>query len=998
MSLSLEPEILQEWLAQFNLSLETLTGLPEKLQTDLLLFLLPEEKAGFDEKTRTGLFILGRTIGTKISYKEKSKSTWRVLFRLFLDLNEPAPAAYAFHHIWPAPDPTKITYFSELVQLYLAQGKVNSAEETIKEMRELFPARFTTYVTEAEIFLYQQNLNGARVAYLEGLETSPSNHRLMLSLADTAYKQNQFEEAAAWLEEAERHSEDKKILSLKVARLWEDLGENEKAARIYEDYALLKQQKQILLYQNIQAACQEIKTDLQPGGPAAFDLIGETTFRLEPGDLAAPVTILTPETAQPTEALPKSAYQALKEVFGFDEFRPGQEPVIANILAGFDTLAILPTGAGKSLCYQLPALLLDRPVLVLSPLISLMKDQFDKLPGALKEHTLIINSSLEPLEAARRLHQLSQPGHSVRLIYAAPERLRQAPFIQALSKGGLGLVVVDEAHCVTMWGNDFRPDYLFIRQALTGLNTPLLAVTATATSQVAQEITRELGRNFKIVRGSVFRSNLRFSVEKIVGGIQNRLDRVVKLCKALPGSGIIYTRSREKCESVADFLRNHGLNARPYHAGMDNTARQRVQESWTSGQTSVIVATIAFGMGIDKPDVRYIIHFNPATSLENYMQEAGRAGRDGQPASCIMLYSSNDKANLSRWLREENEQIDLEILREVYRIIARKLGRERRGIISMNEILAGSYSSFPPPDEGLIRVTISLLAGAGLLERGFDLPLVTRVSLPDAGSPDPLPSEVVNFYHLSGLAGSSPVTIDLVSLAFQMAISPPELDARLLDWHEAGFLNYQAARREPYLELKAAGSDVRSRLENLLSRRQLEAGQRLEKLSTYLKSRACRQVLLANHFGERLNNRCGNCDNCTGGESNLKMAQNPEPAQNKPLQPVKPVPKYSPDEITANILGCLALVTGGAGQVGRSGLVNLLLGKRSAFGTTANNPYKGKFEAFRIKEAENLVEKLVLTGLIEEHPAMLISGRTYQAIRVSDKGQLWLDDHRILLP
>jgi ATP-dependent DNA helicase RecQ len=992
---SLEPQILQGWLAPFDLSLETLTELPGHLKAELLQFWLPEE-IEFEERDKTAFYILGWAVGARMPQKTGSKNVWRVLFRLFVELNEPGPAAYTFSNMWPVPEPTKVTYFSELVNLYLAQGDEKAAEKALTEMQEYFPDRYTTFVTEAKFYLYRRDFAAAKAAYLEGLEISPLSSRLMLNLAEVTFQQTQTEEAIAWLEEAERQIEPAKSLSLQAARLWKALGFSEKANQIYENYALYKEQKQTYLIEKLQEFKGEIQTQPLISDP---DIEAGSKFEFQPVDeiVAEPFTLLSDGWETHVD-LPQSAYEILKKVFGYTGFRPGQKQVIANILARHATLAILPTGAGKSLCYQLPALVLDRPVLVISPLISLMKDQFDKLPAILKESTLVINSSQEPVEVERQLQRLGRSDHSVRLIYAAPERLRQTPFIKALSRGGLGLVVIDEAHCVTMWGNDFRPDYLFIRRALSGLDAPLLALTATATPQVTQEIIRELGMNFKVVRGSVFRPNLTFSVEKILTRIEERLDRVVELCQTQAGSGIIYTRSREKCEQIAEYLRKRGLNARPYHAGMDSGVRQQVQESWASGQTEVVVATVAFGMGIDKPDVRYIIHFNPATSLENYVQEAGRAGRDGLPAQCIMLYSSGDKANLSRWLREENEQFTLEILREIYRIITRRLGQTRRGIISMNEILAGSYSVFPPPGEGVIQIAFSILEGAGLLERGFDLPSFTRISVSPLGSTSALPADLADFLKAIGLEGPGPVSFDLVAVASRLAISPPELDSRLIAWNEAGFMNYQVAKREPYFELKNAGNDVRARLENLLAQRFLEAEKRLDKLNFYLKNRACRQVLLANYFGEKLGHKCSSCDNCTQRERHSKMAPISKHTASTPPQPVKPVPKYSPDEITALILGCLRHITGGEGQLGRSGLVHLLMGKRSAFGTTANNPYKGKFAAFRVKEVENLVEKLALTGFIGEHPVTLASGRTYQAIQVSDRGHLWLEDHQDLLP
>jgi hypothetical protein len=294
------------------------------------------------------------------------------------------------------------------------------------------------------------------------------------------------------------------------------------------------------------------------------------------------------------------------------------------------------------------------------------------------------------------------------------------------------------------------------------------------------------------------------------------------------------------------------------------------------------------------------------------------------------------------------------------------------------------------------------LEKAGLLDRGFDLPSVITLGLPSQPPKGPVPPEVGGFVKTVGLPGADFISVDLVELADRLGISPLELDTRLLGWDEAGFINYRHSRREPYLELSELkeGSTIIARLKDLLARRQQVAEQRLDEMDFYLKNVVCRQVVLARHFGETPSGVCGICDNCAHKERKPDMASpiDPKPASKQPPLVLKPVPKYSPDEITAIILGCLRHITGGAGQIGRSGLVHLLMGKRSAFGTTANNPYKGKFAPFRVKEVENLVEKLVLTGYIEEHPATLVSGRTYQAIQVSDLGHLWLEDHQYLLP
>jgi ATP-dependent DNA helicase RecQ len=325
---------------------------------------------------------------------------------------------------------------------------------------------------------------------------------------------------------------------------------------------------------------------------------------------------------------------ALRRLFGFAEFRPGQEQVVRAAVEGRDTLALMPTGSGKSLTYQLAAMLRPTPTLVLSPLIALMKDQVDKLPDEVAAQATLINSSLDPDEAARRLRGVSEGRY--RLLYVAPERLRQRSFLDAIASIDIGLVVIDEVHCVSMWGHDFRPDYLFIRRALDALGSPaILGMTATATPATEREIAQALGREPEIVRTSVVRPNLRYDVE-IVDGEDDRVRTLVRRLHELRGaSAIVYARSRKGCERLARTLRVHDLAALHYHAGMEPEERVAAQEAFIEGRVQTVVATTAFGMGIDKPDIRLVALYNYPESLESYVQMVGRAGRDGRASDCL---------------------------------------------------------------------------------------------------------------------------------------------------------------------------------------------------------------------------------------------------------------------------------------------------------------------------------------------------------------------------
>ena len=387
------------------------------------------------------------------------------------------------------------------------------------------------------------------------------------------------------------------------------------------------------------------------------------------------------------------------------------------VLEGRDTLTLMPTGSGKSLTYQLAAMLRPEPTLVLSPLIALMKDQVDKLPPALAATATFVNSSLSAEESAARLAEVA--AGRTRLVYAAPERLRQARFVKMLSEVGIGLVVVDEVHCVSMWGHDFRPDYLFIRRALEELGaTTLLGMTATATPETARDIGRALGRELEVVSTTVVRPNLRYDVEEVANA-EDRLRVLVDGLRGLgEGSAIVYARSRRSTEELARVLRGHGFRVEHYHAGLESEERTRVQDDFVSGRVQAVVATTAFGMGIDKPDVRLVCLVNYPSSLEEYVQMVGRAGRDGEPSRTLLLASPTDAAALRRFAVSDVPAASE--LRAVYRAV-----RDAGGAVDPDELGAVVPERDP-------RVLVGMLEQAGLVERGFDDGRRMQIALPAA--------------------------------------------------------------------------------------------------------------------------------------------------------------------------------------------------------------------------------------------------------------------------
>lgn len=361
------------------------------------------------------------------------------------------------------------------------------------------------------------------------------------------------------------------------------------------------------------------------------------------------------------------ARDVLFERFGHRDFRPGQAAVLETVLAGRDVLAVMPTGSGKSLCYQLPAVLREGCALVISPLIALMKDQVDALQAQGIAATYV-NSSLPPREQQERLRACQTGAYD--LLYVAPERLRSARFVEAISRTRVSLFAIDEAHCISEWGHDFRPDYLRLREAVTQPNRPqVLALTATATVDVQRDIVQQLGRpDMQPFVYGFDRPNLVYRVLTLNGQAAKLQALQEILIAQRDGSTIVYTATRRAAQEVAAFLQEQGAEVLLYHAGLPDAARKQAQDAFMTRPNGLVVATNAFGMGIDKPDVRCVAHFNLPRSLEAYYQEAGRAGRDGAEAQCVLLFSYGD-VRIQEFLVEHNNPTR-EVVEHVYELIA----------------------------------------------------------------------------------------------------------------------------------------------------------------------------------------------------------------------------------------------------------------------------------------------------------------------------------------
>jgi ATP-dependent DNA helicase RecQ len=545
--------------------------------------------------------------------------------------------------------------------------------------------------------------------------------------------------------------------------------------------------------------------------------------------------------------------RVLKEIFGFDSFRPGQEEAIRAVLEGRDTLAVMPTGGGKSLCYQVPALMQDSLTVIVSPLISLMKDQVDSLIQSSVAGAATLHSGLSP-EERWEVERRVRTGE-IRMLYVAPERLRSLEFVLSLRRAGVGLFVVDEAHCISEWGHDFRPDYLFLPRAVRDLGSPpVLALTATATPRVREDILRSLKmRSPEVVVTSFNRPNLTYRVlpakEK-----KDKLPLILDVVRNAAAPGIVYATTRKECEELAAHLRRSGVDAAAYHAGMGPAERSDVQERFMTDELSVVVATIAFGMGVDKPNVRFVVHSSVPGSLPAYMQESGRAGRDGETSECVVLYRGADLGRRKRLvtLGTAGEE-------DVGSLFHSLAGLERDGRVNVPPNALSALGGVDPDSAWIV---LGSLEESGLIHRGYDLWAEVEVRRLEEER-EGLREEVAAVH--AALPGSG--TIGLPELARRADVRPAVAQGALYRMMVDGVAEIIPRGSVVDVRLKASMLDARSHrnIAGRLKSRAKAAYAQIRGVEAYTNLTTCRREHLLRHFGDTEPVApCGACDVCLG--------------------------------------------------------------------------------------------------------------------------------------
>ncbi len=563
--------------------------------------------------------------------------------------------------------------------------------------------------------------------------------------------------------------------------------------------------------------------------------------------------------------------ELLKIHFGYESFRPGQEKAIDNILQGKDTLVVLPTGGGKSLIFQLPALILEGITIVISPLIALMKDQVDSLDKVGIPATFI-NSSISPEETGSRLEKVKSG--FFKIVYIAPERFYNQKFLEELKQIKVSLFAVDEAHCVSQWGHDFRPSYLRLRDAIRFVGKPpVVALTATATPEVRDDIAYQLNlKDVDTVITGFARPNLQMAVIPSQNG--QKLEHILNFLITNPeiGSGIIYAGTRSKTDEIMELLMDNDIKAVAYHAGMDSSSRDWVQEQFMSGMAKVVVATNAFGLGINKKDIRFVIHHDLPGTVEAYYQEAGRAGRDGLPSFCLLFYHQQDRYLREFFIKGDNPEPRMII--EIYDFILRRAELEvdtnASILVTYAEISQNLSESVP---EMAIGTALKILEKEGYISRPNEK---TSSSFLKANKPlaeiDASISkrsksqkeiwEKLAVKYATELETGWEFSPEEVSVVLK--VKKDSLIRAVKKLAEKDLVEYKPPFRGTEIKvLKIVEPEDMNLDFKALKDKAARAYEKLNEMEAYVYHTGCRQEYILNYFGDMKAEPCGKCDSCS---------------------------------------------------------------------------------------------------------------------------------------
>ncbi len=567
---------------------------------------------------------------------------------------------------------------------------------------------------------------------------------------------------------------------------------------------------------------------------------------------SAPATIHTSAPKIPWRRLHAEAQSR----FGIDHFRPGQREVLQAVFSGRDAVALMPTGSGKSLCYQLPAVFLPKPVVVVSPLLALMEDQREKA-----EDAEIAVEKIDSTLTAREKTEAEQAieGGEAQLIYCTPERLENGDFLATLAERGISLLAIDEAHCVSQWGHDFRPAYMGLADVRKRLgNPPVLALTATATEAVVADIITQLGMHDPVhINTGVERPNLAFQVHHTVNA-DAKLERIRRLLSEEEGSGIIYTASVKSAGELYEWLQDRGMAVGRYHGKLPTREREAMQSAFMSGEYKVLIATKAFGMGIDKPDIRFVYHYEFPDSLESYYQEAGRAGRDGLPARAVLLYRLEDKRIQRFFLLGRYPRLD-----ELQSVLA-----------VFNPLASPSLTQTSDPTQ--------LGPDPGPSEPSQADPSAPFRSLSSSGKPTEFSQSATPGQDPEPPKPAPARSMAVLAIAKRSGVGKRRIEAILHILKSAGLVRRTtrgyARRAAPVTE-----DELQALLDDFTDRGG-EDKNRLDEMMRYAESPSCRKQLLRAYFGEPEADPCGACDNCLDPQKESLAAELPKPIREQAVK------------------------------------------------------------------------------------------------------------------